>query len=70
MRLTPIALALIRLLGAICPNTDAGTMVGKPTAAAAPKDVLRKLRRETSTCFFIPSPLNAGVGCALLCANH
>jgi hypothetical protein len=38
---------LMRLLGANCPKTAAGTIVGNPTAAAAPSPVFKKLRRET-----------------------
>jgi hypothetical protein len=38
---------LMRLLGAYCPNTVAGTMAGNPTAAAAPSPVFKNLRRET-----------------------
>jgi hypothetical protein len=38
---------LIRLLGAYCPNTVAGTIVGNPIAAAAPNPVFKKFRRET-----------------------
>jgi hypothetical protein len=38
---------LMRLLGAYCPNTEAGTIAGNPIAAAAPSPVFKKLRRET-----------------------
>src|SRR5512146_3511289 len=46
MRPTPMAPTLMRLLGAYCPNTVAGTMVGNPTTAAVLKLFFRKLRRE------------------------
>jgi hypothetical protein len=40
----------MRLLGAVCPKTLAGKMVGKPIATAAP--IFRKSLRE----FNIPPP--------------
>jgi hypothetical protein len=46
MRPTPIAPMLMRVLGAICPSTLDGTIVGKPAAAATPAAVFTKLRRE------------------------
>src|SRR6266702_8641287 len=70
MRPTPMAPTLMRLLGAIWPKTDRGTMVGNPATTTAPDAVLRKLRRETLPIFFMPSPLNNCVRCALLRANH
>jgi hypothetical protein len=43
----------MRLLGAVCPKTLDGTIVGKPTAAAAPIDIFRKaLRDETGLLVF------------------
>src|ERR1035441_10889336 len=69
MRPTPMAPTLMRLLGAICPKTDEGRIVGKPATAATPTDVFRKLRRETLPIVFIPSPLNTRVRCALLCPD-
>jgi hypothetical protein len=47
----------MRLLGAVCPKTLEGTMVGKPTAAAAPIDIFRKVLRDVSA-FNIPRPLS------------
>src|ERR1017187_2634093 len=69
MRPTPMAPTLMRLLGAICPKTEDGRMVGKPTAAVAAAAVLRKLRRETALLRCMVSPLNAGVRCSLLGAD-
>jgi hypothetical protein len=40
----------MRLLGAYCPSTLEGTIVGNPMAAAAPNPVLKKRRRETLAC--------------------
>jgi hypothetical protein len=37
----------MRLLGAFCPNTEDGTIVGNPAAAATPSDVFTNCRRET-----------------------
>jgi len=36
----------MRLLGEVCPKTLEGTIVGKPTAAAAPSDVFKKFLRD------------------------
>src|SRR5580704_18313286 len=69
MRPTPMAPMLMRLLGAICPKTDAGTMVGKPATAVAAVAVRRKLRRETLRIVFIASPLYSCVRCTLLRAD-
>src|ERR1039458_26690 len=55
MRPTPIAPMLIRLLGAVCPNTLDGTMAGNPVMAAAPSPVFRIDRRERSFSFAIKS---------------
>jgi hypothetical protein len=41
------------LLGAVCPKTLAGTMVGKPIAAAAPIESFRKSLR---VCNVPPRP--------------
>src|SRR5579863_181707 len=60
MRPTPMAPTLMRLLGAYCPNTEAGTMAGKPRAAAAPRPVFRTERRVTFIfieVFILPSLL-------------
>src|ERR1700723_280161 len=73
IRPTPIAPTLIRLLGAICPNTEEGTIVGNPALAAAAIEVFRKLRRETPLSFFIASsllPFDTGMCRALLSSNH
>jgi hypothetical protein len=43
----------MRLLGAYCPKTLDGTMVGKPMAAAAPRLVFKKPRRETLLWFVL-----------------
>src|SRR5580698_7022483 len=52
IRPTPMAPTLMRLLGDSCPKTLEGTMVGKPTAAAAPREVFRNvLRDDTADCF-------------------
>src|SRR5215472_19319174 len=45
MRPTPIAPTLMRLEGALCPKTDAGTMAGKAAPAAMAAPPLRNLRR-------------------------
>jgi len=56
MRPLPIAPMLMRLLGALAPNTDEGTMLGKPLrssdAAAVPtKAVFTNVLRETDFLF-------------------
>jgi hypothetical protein len=53
IRPTPMAPILMRLLGANWPKTLAGTIVGKPIAAAAAAPVFKKLRRETLRLSFI-----------------
>jgi hypothetical protein len=45
---------LMRLLGAYCPKTVAGTIVGNPTAAMAPIPVFKNLRRETPFVWILP----------------
>src|SRR4051812_43132661 len=49
MRPLPIAATFIRLLGANLPNTEAGTMEGKPNNAEALIVVLKNSRRD---CWF------------------
>jgi hypothetical protein len=41
----------MRLLGAYCPKTLAGTIAGKLTAAAAPNPVLKNRRRDNFLLF-------------------
>jgi hypothetical protein len=48
---------LMRLLGAYCPKTVAGTIVGNPKAAMAPIPVFKNLRRETPFVCILPISL-------------
>src|SRR5260370_15433813 len=78
MRPRPMAPMLMRLVGASCPKTLDGTMVGKPAAAAAPSDVFRNVLRDDTVVFVLsfmccpPSRQLFCEGddlCALLCLD-
>ena len=51
MRPTPIAPTLMRLLGAYCPKTEEGRIVGTPIAALAATPVFTNLRLENLPLF-------------------
>src|SRR5258706_62700 len=70
IRPLPIAPTLSRLLGAVAPNTDAGTMAGKPAATRAEPPFLsaaaaNSLRRDISfrrLSVMAPSPARVAYG--------